>query len=289
MNSHTPAPEPGREPVAPEGGSGQDAQQAPGQPTGAPAPQQQDRPQYGLRAADLGLPSPYEQYQREQEAEAQARAAQQGGWQGQGQQGGWQAQQQPGPYAPHQGPYAPQPGAQSWQTPMQPGPWFQGTPPEKPQEPRTIGWAFWLILSGCAFGLISSLQVFLGMDLDELFRRALEEAPASTRDILSRQSGDSLKGMVIASMVITLVLTVALYLLVAIFVKKGHHWARVLGTVLAAISVTGFGSASLLDLLSILCGVVAIVLCWLPDSGAYFARMKHYKDFQKFARFRAPL
>ncbi|MDQ0709899.1 hypothetical protein QFZ52_002551 [Arthrobacter woluwensis] len=285
MNSHTPTPEPGREPVAPEGGSGQDAQQAPGQPAGAQAPlqqdrPQQDRPQYGLRAADLGLPSPYEKYQRDQEAEA--RAAQQGGWQG-------HAQQQPGPYAPHQGPYAPQPGAQSWQTPVQPGPWYQGAPPEKPQEPRTIGWAFWLILSGCAFGLISSLQVFLGMDLDELFRRALEQAPASTRDILSRQSGDSLKGMVIASMVITLILTVALYLLVAIFVKKGHHWARVLGTVLAAISVTGFGSPSLLDLLSILCGVVAIVLCWLPDSGAFFARMKLYRDFQKFARFRAPL
>lgn len=273
MNSQAPTPEPGHEPVAPGGGSGPGPRNTPEDTpaAGAPAPTQQDRPQYGLRAADLGLPSPYEQYQREQEAEA--RAAQRNAWQA-------PAQQQPGPHAPSQ-------GGPSWQAPQAPAQWFQGTPPEKPEEPRTIRWAFWLILSGCAFGLIASLQTFLVIDIDELYREALNQAPASTRNILSQESPDALRNIFIASTVLTFVITVTLYILVAVFVKKGHQWARVLGTVLAAISVTGFGSSVILDLLSILCGVVAMVLCWLPDSSAFFARMKLHRDYQKFARFRA--
>ncbi len=273
MNSHASTPEPGQEPVAPGGGSGPDAHNPPGSAPAAdtPAAPPQDRPQYGLRAADLGLPSPYEQYQREQEAAA--RAAQQNSWQ-------TPAQQQPGPYATPQ-------GGPGWQAPQHPAQWFQGTPPEKPEEPRTIRWAFWLILSGCAFGLIASLQTFLAVDFDEIYREMMDQMPASTRNILSQESPDSLKTIFVVSTVLTFVITVALYVLVAVFVKKGHQWARVLGTVLAAISVTGFGSSVILDLLSILCGIVGMILCWLPDSSAFFARMKLHRDYQKFARFRA--
>jgi len=284
MNSHTPTPEPGQEPVVPGGGSGQDAQTAPGQtgstPAAGPGESRPAPPQYGLRAADLGLPSPYEQYQREQEAEARARAAQQGGWQGQA--------QQPGPYAPQPGPYAPQPGAQSWQSPVNPAQWFQGTPPEKPEEPRTIGWAFWLLLSACAFGLIASLQTLLSVDFDTLFNAALTEASKSSSYTFSQESRESLKTLFFVTMILGFLINVTLYILVAVFVRKGRQWARILGTILAAISVTGFGAAMILDLLSIVCGIVAMVLCWLPDSNVFFARTKLHRDFQKFARFRAP-
>jgi hypothetical protein len=94
------------------------------------------------------------------------------------------------------------------------------------------------------------------------------------------------------------VLTTGIYVLLAVFIRKGHNWARITATVLAAISLlllvsswfmlaalqgnpqiqAELGGESLqpggfaiaLNILVVLLGVAGVVLCWLKPSNAYF-------------------
>ena len=73
-------------------------------------------------------------------------------------------------------------------------------------------------------------------------------------------------------------ISVGLYALMAFFISRGANWARIVYTVLAALSVLGgvFGLGSqplllmVLSLVSLLLTIAAVVLLFKSESSAWF-------------------
>ncbi|WP_299167218.1 hypothetical protein [uncultured Arthrobacter sp.] len=149
----------------------------------------------------------------------------------------------------------------------------------KPPMPREVNLAFWLII---AAGVLNFISTLMGS--------GNTGGPAGAAAI-----GVGI-GIVVG------ILTTGVYVLLAVFIRKGHNWARITATVLAGISIllmimswvtlaalqgnaeiqaqldgqslepSGFSIA--LNVLVVLLGVAGVVLCWLKPSNAYFKRQQ---------------
>jgi hypothetical protein len=226
-----------------------------GQPQGpVPGPGQQP-PQYGQQAPQYGQNLP--QY-------------------------GQQAPQY-GQHLPQHGQQAPQYGQNlppyGYQKPV-PGQYgYPGSQPQygtaKPMPPREVLIAFWLII---AAAVLSAVDILLSLTQVGPATTAIFNDP-QFQDALSESGGldpEAITGAVAVMVVIFGLISIGLYLLVAFGVKAGKNWARILGTVFAALSLFGLAQVGL-GTVVILLGVAAIVLLFLPVSSAYFKEVSARK------------
>ncbi|NJC23393.1 putative membrane protein [Arthrobacter pigmenti] len=118
---------------------------------------------------------------------------------------------------------------------------------QRPPMPKEVNWAFWLII---AAGVVSLISAFIPIDSSQV-----------PSELQSTIAGFAIGGGIVA---------LAIYVLLAVFIRKGHNWARITATVLAALSLVGLFTGSILGIVSILLGVVGVVLCYLKQSNPYF-------------------
>jgi hypothetical protein len=242
-------------------GNGQSGSQQPG-------PQQprygQNAPQYGQNAPQYGQNQP--QYGSQPPAAPQygQNAPQYGSPYGQN-----------APQAPGYGQNAPQYG----QSPYGQSPYGQ-YPSEQPQPagssgvPQLVNIAFWLLIAATAIYVISILVNLTQLDAPQFRQEFEQQVRASGADI----TYDDIKPFIAGSLVVFGIIGAALYLLVAFFIRKGKNWARILGTVFAALSVLGlFGIPSLATIGTVL-GIAAIVLLYLPAAAPYFRKQQPFAN-----------
>jgi len=137
--------------------------------------------------------------------------------------------------------------------------------------PTSVDLAVKLIWANIALGIISAVVTFVMLDsiVDEQLRAS---------GVSEGQTADAVRAGTIIGLVFGLVVSVALYTLVAIFISKGHNWARIVYTVLAALSLLGgvFGLMGqpailvILTLISLLLTIGAVVMLYRSDSNAWF-------------------
>lgn len=183
-----------------------------------------------------------------------------------GQQSAPQYGQQASPYG--QAPAAPQYGQDTNWPSQQPGP---------TTVPPMVNYAFWMIIAAGVLSAISSL--LLATTGADAFINAMNQQAAQQGTDLPAGSMEGMRGVISVSAIVGAVISLGLYALVAFNVRKGKNWARILGTVFAAISVLGltslfqFGATyGVLQLVVILLGVAAIVMLYLPASAPYFRK-----------------
>ncbi|MFC8038794.1 hypothetical protein ACFUOZ_05520 [Paenarthrobacter sp. NPDC057355] len=186
---------------------------------------------------------------------------------------GQQSQPPAAPQYGQQSPYG-QPGASPYGQAPQYG---QDTnwPSQQPGPstvPQMVNIAFWLIVGAGAIWLISIFISIAAMN-DPAFRSMFEEqmAAGGAADVRF----EDVKGFIVGVMIALGVIGAGLYALVAINVRKGKNWARILGTVLAALSIFALVPLSLATL-SALLGIAAIVLLYLPASAPYFRKTPQF-------------
>lgn len=183
---------------------------------------------------------------------------------------------QQAPAAPQYGqPGAPQYGQQS-QTPAAPQ-YGQDTnwPSQQPGPttvPQMVNIAFWMIVGAGAIWLISILLSMAAIN-DPAMRTMFEDqmAAGGAADVRF----EDVQGVIVGIMVAVGIIGAALYALVAINVRKGRNWARILGTVLAALSIFALVPLSLATLAALL-GIAAIVMLYLPASAPYFRKAQPF-------------
>jgi hypothetical protein len=157
----------------------------------------------------------------------------------------------PAPQAPQYGesPYGQSPYAQY--------------PSDQPQAqgavPQLVNTSFWLIIAAGALWVISML-VSLGTLDTPAVRDMFEQQMAASGTSVDFES---IKGV--------------LYALVAFNVRKGRNWARILGTVFAALSVFNIIPLSLATLAALV-GIAAIVLLYLPAAAPYFQKRQPFAN-----------
>lgn len=234
------APEPGRQP---EPGYGQQAPQYGQQPPSAPQYGQQapQTPQYGQAPSA----PPY----------------------------GQQAPQPPqygqnAPQLPQYGQQAPQYGQADYgQSPYAQYP--SGQPQARVQGgmPKLVNTAFWLIVASGVVWVVSLLIGLATLDTPDVRNMFDQQMAASGTKV----DFNSIKGFLVGTIVVFAVVSAGLYALVAINVRKGKNWARILGTVFAALSVFSIYPLSL-GTIAALAGIAGIVMLYLPATSPYFQK-----------------
>jgi hypothetical protein len=254
-------PEPGNQPPAPCYGENSP------QPDNAPqygqnAPQYgQNAPQYGQNAPQYGQNPP--QYGQNAPQYGQNAPAAPPYGQTPPQFG------QPAPPAYGQQPYGQSPYAQY--------------PSEKPQAtgpggiPQLVNVSFWLLIAAAVVFVISMLMGISMLD-DPATRAAFDDAMRSSGANGAQFNFEEFKSALAGMLVVIAILGAAMYLLVAFFVRKGKNWARVLGTIFAALSVFSLFQVPNLGTLGTLAGIAAIVLLYLPTTAPYFRKQQPFTN-----------
>lgn len=250
-------PEPGNQPPAPRYGQNNPEF---GQPT-PPAPQYgQNAPQYGQNAPQYGQNAP----------QPGQNAPQYG-----------QNPPQFGQNPPQFGQGAPQPPVYG-QQPYGQSPYAQ-YPSEQPQAggsagiPKLVNISFWLLIASGAIFVISTLLGINTLD-DPQMRGTFEEAMRSGGGAGADVTYEDLQGVIAGTLVAFAIIGAALYALVALFIRKGKNWARILGTVFAALSIFGLFGVPSFATLGTLAGIAAIVLLYLPAAAPYFRRPQPFAN-----------
>ena len=138
--------------------------------------------------------------------------------------------------------------------------------------PATVEMAVKLIWAAVALSVVSAIIGFL--QLDAAVDAALEGDTTGSLTEASARAG------VIVFIVIVMAVGVGIYALLAVFIKRGKNWARIVFTVLAALflilGVLGLGADQ--TALSLVVAIVQIALTaatlfflWKPESNAYFS------------------
>ncbi|MGN6742222.1 MAG: hypothetical protein ACTHJL_02840 [Amnibacterium sp.] len=125
--------------------------------------------------------------------------------------------------------------------------------------PGTVEGAFWLYIVTPIVGLILGI-VNLGAGIAAANNAAAQAGIGS---------GAVIAGVVIG-LVIDIVFLVAI-IVIDVFFRRGANWARIVLTVLGALSIFGIIG---LGAITFILYAIAIVLSWLPASNAYFRARK---------------
>jgi hypothetical protein len=262
-------PQPGQQP--------QYGQPQPGQPQPGQQPEPGQQPQYGQ--PQYGQPQPGQpQYGQPQPGQPQYGEPQYG----QPQYG----QPQPGQPQYGQPQYGGQPGGPQYQDPSTPqypsappyGSGYPGggEPTATPELPTTVHWASIAIITRSLLSILATFITFARLD------SIIDEAERRSNVTLDRAA---IRASVVSATVISLILAV-LFILLAIQVRRGKNWARIVAIVFAALGIIGgfltlaqagrYGAAlNLLGVINLLLAIATVVLLALGPSNEFFrARSK---------------
>ena len=192
------------------------------------------------------------------------------------------------PPAPPSAPVTPEPAAPAGGFPAAPPPppgafpayaAAQATPVERPTSiPTTVNTAFWLYIASALLSVISGIITIslVGGDHAAIVRQ-LQNSNADLHGQNIDTLANAAVGVAIGVSIVTLIFWAVTFVLFAFLMRRGANWARIVLTVLTALSLVnipnGFGTAALQVVLSI----VAVILIWLRPSNAWFAAIKASK------------
>jgi hypothetical protein len=172
-------------------------------------------------------------------------------------------------------PQAPGYGQQPYgQSPYAQYPSEQPQPAGKNGVPQLVNISFWLLIASAAIFVISMLTGLTQLD-DPVFRQTFEQQVEGTG---AGVTYEDIKGFIAGTLVVFAILGAGLYLLVAFFIRKGKNWARILGTVFAALSIFGLFGVPNLGTVGSLLGIAAIVLLYLPAAAPYFRKQQPFAN-----------
>jgi len=152
-------------------------------------------------------------------------------------------------------------------------------PVERPTSiPTTVNTAFWLYIASALLSVISGIITIslVGGDHADIVRK-LQSSGADLHGQNIDTVANAALGVAIGFSVLTLIFWAVTFVLFAFLMRRGANWARIVLTVLTALSLfnvlNGFGTGTLQVILSI----VALILIWLRPSSAWFAAIKASK------------
>jgi hypothetical protein len=191
---------------------------------------------------------------------------------------------QNGPQYGQNGPQYGQPqyGQQPYgQPPQGPSPYGQSPyaqyPSQQPQGqagvPKLVDRAFWMIIAAGVLSILSLLVSIPTLD-DPVMRQTFED---QLRGSGQNIPFEDIKPIIIGTMVVVTLIGAGLYALVAFNVRKGKNWARILGTVLAALSIFSIAPLGINTVVVVL-GITAIIMLYTPAASPYFQKQQPFAN-----------
>lgn len=145
--------------------------------------------------------------------------------------------------------------------------------------PKEVDLSFWLWVSSFVLGLVG-LLLFVG-EFDAIRATAVEEARRQAQldgTVLDEAQLENIIGIGLIAAVVIGLLVSAVQLLLAVFMRRGRNWARIILAVLGGLSVlsglysltTESGAQTALTVVSLLVVLGAVVTMFLPAAAPWF-------------------
>ncbi|GAA4026167.1 hypothetical protein GCM10023063_03600 [Arthrobacter methylotrophus] len=187
------------------------------------------------------------------------------------------------PSVPQYGQQAPQPGQPQYGQPsvpqygqQAPVTWPSQQPAATSGIPQLVNISFWLIIAAGVLTLIGIPFVVASLN-SPAGKNMIDQALTAQGANASGIDTSSFINIMVTILVVFSVIFAGLYALVAFNVRKGKNWARILGTVFAAVSLLGLTQIGL-GTITILLGIAAIVMLYLPGSAPYFRKAQPFSN-----------
>jgi hypothetical protein len=153
-----------------------------------------------------------------------------------------------------------------------------GAPVGAPTAPPTpVNVAFWLFVASALLSVIGGIITLATIGGTRQSLLDSIETQGSVDQSQAQQVVDAAIGLGITWAIVTLIFWAVVFVLFAFFMRRGANWARIVLTVLTALSllniIAGFG----LGALQVVASIVAVVLMWLRPSTEYFNAVKATK------------
>ena len=157
--------------------------------------------------------------------------------------------------------------------------------PPAPVRPKQVDLGFWLLIAAAVVSVISIPVTISWMNSDG-FRDMLAETSTTA---ISASDMDAIIAVSATTTVFFSVVSLAIALLVALFIRKGHNWARIVATVFAALGLFGMVNLAnagaliaVLTVLGVVLPIAAVIALWMKPSTEYFNAAKAYRQFRKY-------
>lgn len=147
--------------------------------------------------------------------------------------------------------------------------------------PATVTISFWLYILSATLSVVAGLVAITGIPdsrqllLDQFARQDIDLQGQTVQQIV-----DVTIALGIAVAIVTMIFWALVFVLFAVFMRRGANWARIVLTVLTVLSLLNILAAYGLGSLQVLASVAAAVLLWLPASSRWFAAVKASKPLR---------
>ena len=139
--------------------------------------------------------------------------------------------------------------------------------------PRSVAIAFWLLIAIAVVALVSSIISEFFVDWGALASSVTQ--PRAHGGQVSRSGALALVITIHVVSYLGIVVTAVL----AFFVRAGYGVARLLVTIVAALSLVGIATnLGVANVIVVVLRVVAVVLLWLPASSEFFALSRDRRE-----------
>src|SRR5580700_11254010 len=149
----------------------------------------------------------------------------------------------------------------------------QAPEPVRPGPPPSVVMAVRLMYAGA---VVSALSLIVGLVTVGSLRSSLHKSDPS----LTASQLHNLQSVVVVGSVVIGVISIGLWVWMALTNKAGKSWARIVSTVLFGLDTlflllgvarAGAAAGTLVSILTWLIGLGAVIFLWRKDSSAYFA------------------
>jgi hypothetical protein len=127
-----------------------------------------------------------------------------------------------------------------------------------------------------AAGVLTVLSMLVSIPTldDPAMRQTFEDQLQGTGQNIAFED---IKGFLIGTIVVFALIAGGLYALVAFNIRKGKNWARILGTVLAALSIFSILPLGL-NTVAVILGIAAIIMLYRPAASPYFQKQQPFAN-----------
>ncbi|MEN0084639.1 MAG: hypothetical protein AAGC66_07715, partial [Leifsonia sp.] len=145
------------------------------------------------------------------------------------------------------------------------------------EPPRTVNIAFWLYVVGAVLSVVSGIITIatIGGTRDAALEQIRNSPNANGQNAQALVDGIITAATIWA--IVTLIFWAVVFVLFAYFMRRGANWARIVLTVLTALSLLNVLAGYGVGFLQFAATVVALVLIWLRPSSEYFAAVRASK------------
>lgn len=144
--------------------------------------------------------------------------------------------------------------------------------------PTTINVSFWLYIASAVLSVVSGIVALsLVSGTRQTVIDQLERQGTTLQGQNIQQLADTAIAVGIGVLIVTTIFWAIVFVLFAFLMRRGANWARIVLTVLTAISLLNLGSAFGIGFAQVAAAVAAAILLWLPASSQWFAAIKASK------------